>query len=197
MSAIWYTGERWEWRPVSELRLPIGVSDLISRRLSRLSPRAQGILTTAAVIGREFDIDLAIEAGAGTEEELLDAIDEGVRASVLQSSPERDGDRYTWAHGKMADALRDSSIRALKRNTSASPRRCATTPDNVAEIATHSIAAVTRRTPTSSSPGTARRSCTRTRKASSFSPAERNASSPTSFDGACRPRGDRGLSAVR
>ena len=137
--AIWYTGERWEWRPVSELRLPIGVSDLISRRLSRLSPRAQGILTTAAVIGREFDIDLAIEAGAGTEEELLDAIDEGVRASVLQSSPDRGGDRYAWAHGKMAEVLRDSvNPRRLKRIheriAQAMVRR---TPDAVAEIATH------------------------------------------------------------
>ena len=137
--AIWYTGERWEWRPVSELRLPIGVSDLISRRLSRLSPRAQGILTTAAVIGREFDIDLAIEAGAGSEEELLDAIDEGVRASVLQSSPERGGDRYAWAHGKMAEVLRESvNPRRLKRIheriAQAMVRR---TPDAVAEIATH------------------------------------------------------------
>jgi len=137
--AIWYTGERWEWQPVSELRLPIGVSDLISRRLSRLSPRAQGILTTAAVIGREFDIDLAIEAGAGTEEELLDAIDEGVRASVLQSSPERGGDRYAWAHGKMAEVLRDSvNPRRLKRIheriAQAMVRR---TPDAAAEIATH------------------------------------------------------------
>ena len=35
--AVWYTGERWEWRPVSELRLPVGVGDLISRRLGRLS----------------------------------------------------------------------------------------------------------------------------------------------------------------
>ena len=137
--AIWYTGERWEWRPVSELRLPIGVSDLISRRLSRLSPRAQGILTTAAVIGREFDIDLAIEAGAGTEEELLDAIDEAVRASVLQSSPDRGGDRYAWAHVKMAEVLRDSvNPRRLRRIheriAQAMARR---TPDAVAEIATH------------------------------------------------------------
>ena len=137
--AVWYNGERWEWRPVSELRLPVGVSDLISRRLSRLSPRAQGILTTAAVIGREFDIDLAIEAGAGTEEELLDAIDEGVRASVLQSSPERGGDRYAWAHGKMAEVLRESvNPRRLRRIheriAQAMVRR---SPEAVAEIATH------------------------------------------------------------
>jgi diguanylate cyclase (GGDEF)-like protein len=137
--AVWYTGDRWEWRPVSELRLPVGVSDLISRRLSRLSPKSHAVLTTAAVIGREFDLDLAIEAGAGTEDELLDAVDEGIKNSVLQSSPERGGDRYAFAHGKMAEVLRDSvNTRRLRklheRVAEALERR---TPDAVAEIATH------------------------------------------------------------
>jgi diguanylate cyclase (GGDEF)-like protein len=106
--AIWYSGDRWEWKPVSELRLPTAVSDLIQRRLTRLSPKAQAVLATAAVMGREFDVDLAIAAGAGTEDELLDAVDEGLAASVLEPSSERRGDRYTWSHGKMADVLRDS-----------------------------------------------------------------------------------------
>ena len=137
--AVWYTGERWEWRPVSELRLPVGVSDLISRRLSRLSAQSQTILTTAAVIGREFDIDLAIDAGAGSEEELLDAVDEGIRASVLQATSERGADRYTFTHGKMAEVLRESvNPRRLRRMhervAQAFERR---TPDAAAEIATH------------------------------------------------------------
>ena len=105
--AIWYSGTQWEWRPVSELRLPVAVGDLISRRLARLSTRANAVLTVAAVIGREFDIDLAIDAGAGTEDELLDAIDEGVRASVLRPALQRDGDRFAFAHGLLAEVLRD------------------------------------------------------------------------------------------
>ncbi|NUO63899.1 MAG: diguanylate cyclase [Gemmatimonadaceae bacterium] len=137
--AVWYTGERWEWRAVSELRLPVGVSDLISRRLSRLSAEAQAILTTAAVIGREFDLDLAIEAGAGSEEELLDAVDEGIRASVLQATADRESDRYAFTHGKMAEVLRESvNPRRLRRMhervAQALERR---TPDAAAEIATH------------------------------------------------------------
>jgi diguanylate cyclase (GGDEF)-like protein len=137
--AVWYTGDRWEWRPVSELRLPVGVSDLISRRLSRLSQQSYLILTTAAVIGREFDLDLAIEAGAGNEDELLDAVDEGIRHSVLQNTAERGGDRFAFAHGKMAEVLRDSvnprRLRKLhERVAQAHERR---NPDAVAEIATH------------------------------------------------------------
>jgi diguanylate cyclase (GGDEF)-like protein len=137
--AIWYAHDRWEWRPVSELRLPVAVSDLISRRLSRLSPKSQAVLTTAAVIGREFDLDLAMEAGAGTEEELLDAIDEGLKASVLQVSSERESDRYAWSHGKMAEVLRDAvNPRRLRRIhervAQALERR---TPEALSEIATH------------------------------------------------------------
>jgi len=137
--AIWYTGERWEWRPVSELRLPVGVADLISRRLSRLSPESHAILTTAAVIGREFDIDLAIDAGAGTEDELLDAIDEGVKASVLQLTAERGGDRYSFQHVKMAEVLRESvNPRRLKKIHESVARAIErSTPEALAEIATH------------------------------------------------------------
>jgi diguanylate cyclase (GGDEF)-like protein len=137
--AIWYNGERWEWRPVSELRLPVGVSDLILRRLSRLSPKSHGILTTAAVIGREFDLDLAIDAGAGTEDELLDAVDEGIRASVLQPSKERGGDRYAFTHGKMAEALRESvnSRRLKKIHERVAQAMERNVPSALAEIATH------------------------------------------------------------
>ena len=141
--AIWYTGDRWEWRPVSELRLPVAISDLISRRLSRLSPESHTLLTVAAVIGREFDIDLALEAGAGTEDELLDAIDEGVRAAVLQQSAERGGDRYSFTHEKMAEVLRDSanSRRLRKVHESVARARERRTPEALSEIAVHYDAA--------------------------------------------------------
>jgi diguanylate cyclase (GGDEF)-like protein len=137
--AIWHDGQRWEWRPVSELRLPVAITDLISRRLSRLSPRAQTILTTVAVIGREFDVDLAIEAKAGTEEELLDVIDEGMRASVLQPTAARGSDRYAFAHYLMAEVLAESvnsrRLRRMHEQVAQAMERL--TPEAIAEIATH------------------------------------------------------------
>jgi predicted ATPase len=137
--AVWYSGERWEWKPVSELRLPIAVSDLIQRRLSRLSPKAQAVLATVAVMGREFDVDLAIAAGAGSEDELLDAIDEGIAASVLQPSAQRGGDRYAWTHGKMSEVLRESinPRRRRKIHSLIAQAMEQRTPDAHDEIATH------------------------------------------------------------
>ena len=49
--AIWYSGTRWEWRPVNELALPPGVAFVFERRLERLSPAAREILAAAAVLG--------------------------------------------------------------------------------------------------------------------------------------------------
>ena len=136
--AVWHSGERWEWRPVSELRLPVGISDLISRRLSRLSPESHRILTTAAVIGREFDIDLAVAAGAGTEDELLDAIDEGTDASVIEPTA-RTGDRFAFTHEKLAEVLRESvnprRLRKLHLQVAQAMERHA--PGAVTEIAAH------------------------------------------------------------
>jgi diguanylate cyclase (GGDEF)-like protein len=137
--SIWYDHDHWEWRPVSELRLPVAITDLISRRLTRLSPRAQAVLTTVAVIGREFDLDLAIDAKAGTEAELLDVIDEGMRASVLQPTAARGSDRYAFAHVLMAEVLTETvNPRRLRRMheqvAQAMERR---TPEAIAEIATH------------------------------------------------------------
>ena len=112
---IRYEGERWVWKQTSELRLPVAVSDLMARRLDRLSERTRSILTTAAVIGRMFDIDLALAAGAGTEDELLDAIDEALAAAVLEPA-RADADSYTFTHTLLLDAIKNTANpRRLKR----------------------------------------------------------------------------------
>jgi tetratricopeptide (TPR) repeat protein len=117
----------------------VAITDLISRRISRLSPRAQAVLTTAAVIGREFEVDLAVEARAGTEGELLDVIDEGMRASVLQPTSSRGSDRFAFAHVLMAEVLTESvnprRLRRMHEQVAQAMERL--TPDAIAEIATH------------------------------------------------------------
>ena len=100
--AIWFAGDRWQWRPISEMQLPVAIHDLIARRLERLSPKARRVLTTAAVIGRAFDLDLALATDAGTEDDLCDALDEGIAAAVLEPV----GDRFAFTHNLLVDVLR-------------------------------------------------------------------------------------------
>jgi diguanylate cyclase (GGDEF)-like protein len=115
--AIHYQDGRWQLRAVDEVELPVGITDLVARRLERVSPESRRILATAAVIGRTFDVDLLVAASADDEDEVLDAVDEGVRASVLEPGPTRDGDRYTFAHGLLVEAIRESAnARRLRRD---------------------------------------------------------------------------------
>src|SRR5262249_20323400 len=55
--AIFEQDGRWMTRgDVAEIGIPDGVRDVIGRRLDRLSPVANEVLQTAAVIGRDFDL---------------------------------------------------------------------------------------------------------------------------------------------
>ncbi|HEY9225030.1 MAG TPA: AAA family ATPase [Gemmatimonadaceae bacterium] len=141
--AIWHSGTRWEWSPVSELRVPAGRPALIAKRLSRFSSSTQAVLGTAAVVGREFDIALLVGAGAGSEPAVKLAITEALMAGLLVHTRERKQGSFAFSHDEIAavvlesiprDRVRQLHLRvaqALER----SPR------DRMGEIALHYDAA--------------------------------------------------------
>jgi len=141
--ALWQVDGRWEWTPVSELRLPNGLPALIARRLGRLSSSTQAVLSIAAVIGADFDVGLVVEAGAGSEPAVQLALSEGLTAGILKPSYERGGRGYAFAHAHMVEALLQSLPHDRLRQThqrvaEALERRDRT---RVSEIALHYDAA--------------------------------------------------------
>ena len=105
---------RWVLRSsIADLGLPQSVREVVCRRVERLGEQSQQILTMAAVIGRTFDVELLDLLVDGDEEELLDALDAGVRASLLMESPERVG-RFSFAHALIDHALYDT-LGAMRR----------------------------------------------------------------------------------
>jgi len=86
--------------------IPEGVKEMINRRLSRLSERSNSVLTIASVIGREFGIDALGRASGLSEDQLLEALEEAVHASVLREVPHAVG-RYSFAHALIHEALYD------------------------------------------------------------------------------------------
>jgi diguanylate cyclase (GGDEF)-like protein len=120
--SIWHNGERWEWSPPSELQLPTGIEAMIARRVARFSPAAQTVLTTAAVIGREFEMDVLDAADAGSPQAVRVAIDEAIGADIVQPHYERGGGGHAFAHAHVADAF----------VASIPPDRLATTHERVA-----------------------------------------------------------------
>ena len=103
--SLWHNGQQWEWSPPSELQLPAGIEAMIARRISRFPPTTQTVLTTAAVMGREFDVDVLEAAGAGSPEAVRLAIDEAIGADMLQPNFLRGGGGHAFSHASIADAL--------------------------------------------------------------------------------------------
>jgi diguanylate cyclase (GGDEF)-like protein/putative nucleotidyltransferase with HDIG domain len=113
--AVRFEHGRWGLWSEPSRELTVALSDLMGRRLQRLSPEARSILNTAAVIGRVFDIDLAVAAGAGTEDEVLDALDEAIEHAVLEATGST-GSEFAFTHGLLVDAIgRSINPRRLAR----------------------------------------------------------------------------------
>lgn len=141
--AIWHNGSRWEWSPVSELRLPAGRHALIAHRVARFSSSTQAVLGTAAIIGREFDVALLVAASAGSEPAVRLAISEGVTAGLISPTLERRQANFAFAHDEIGDALIDTLPRAQIRQLHARVAQALEKrrPDRVGEIALHHDAA--------------------------------------------------------
>jgi tetratricopeptide (TPR) repeat protein len=141
--AIWYSGDRWEWRPVSELRLPTGRAALIAERLGRFSSSTQAVLGTAAIVGREFDVGLLVGAGAGSEPAVRLAISEAVIAGLIRATYERKQGGFTFVHDDIADVLVESlprdKARQLHQKVAQSLEK--RMPSRAGEIALHFDAA--------------------------------------------------------
>jgi DNA-binding SARP family transcriptional activator len=63
--------------------LPSGARELLAARLERVSAPAWQLLTTAAVIGRSFDVDTVREASGRSDDEVIGAIEELVRLGLI------------------------------------------------------------------------------------------------------------------
>jgi DNA-binding SARP family transcriptional activator/tetratricopeptide (TPR) repeat protein len=63
--------------------IPEGVRRVVSERLDRVGPRARNVLGAAAVIGRDFDVELLHGAVSLQTGEVADAVEELVRRRIL------------------------------------------------------------------------------------------------------------------
>ncbi|MCI0786968.1 MAG: AAA family ATPase, partial [Chloroflexi bacterium] len=85
--------------------IPEGVRDAIGRRLNRMSDQCNQMLTTASVIGQEFEFRLLNSLmGDTTEDQLLAAMDEAVGAHLIEELPQSVG-RYQFTHALIRETL--------------------------------------------------------------------------------------------
>jgi DNA-binding CsgD family transcriptional regulator len=98
------------------IRIPQGVREVIAQRLNRLSEFCYETLTTASVIGREFDFRLLRTlSDEATDEQLLGVIDEALAARLVEELP-GGRERYRFSHALIQQTLAEelSSSRKVR-----------------------------------------------------------------------------------
>ena len=97
---------------LEEAGVPEGVREVTARRLRRLSEPTRAVLLVASVIGREFDYDVLEAVVSQSDDELVEALEEGVEARVLREAGHVG--RYAFTHALVRATLYDG-ISQLRR----------------------------------------------------------------------------------
>jgi class 3 adenylate cyclase len=147
--AIAHRGDgRWQVvGAVRDLGLPQSVREVVGRRVDRLGGDARTVLSAAAVIGRDFDLELLAAVVEPPEARLLDLLEEAVAASLLAESSERAA-RFTFTHALVEHTLYEDLSRARRARlhqqiAEALEEQCGEDPgERLGELATHWAAAV-------------------------------------------------------
>ncbi|MBN2077162.1 MAG: AAA family ATPase, partial [Dehalococcoidales bacterium] len=94
-----------------EMNIPEGLRDVIGKRLTLLSDECDQLLSTAAVIGREFRLELLQKVAGISDDVLINSLDEARKAAVLE---ERSGlgaaVTYRFTHAFFRQTLYEEMI---------------------------------------------------------------------------------------
>src|SRR6185312_4482089 len=86
------------------LGVPPSVRDAIAARVAGMGDRAEQVLQAAAVIGREFDVELLARMLSVQEDQLVDVLDAADEAALITEVPGI-GMRYSFVHPLIPPAL--------------------------------------------------------------------------------------------
>ncbi len=127
---------------LEQMALPDSLRVVIGSRVGRLGDRAAKVLSTAAVIGRDFDLDVVARATATEEDDLLDILDAATAVSLVREPSDASG-RYSFAHALIQHTLAEDlgpnrRARAHRRIAEALEELCGDRPGaRVGELARH------------------------------------------------------------
>ncbi len=94
-----------------EMSIPEGLRDVIGKRLSSLSEACNRLLSIAAVIGREFRLDVLQKVSGLSEDEVFKSIEEAKRVAVVEERSAIGGAvTYRFAHAFFRTILYEETI---------------------------------------------------------------------------------------
>lgn len=89
---------------LDELGIPEGIREVVGRRLTRLSDTTGRALSSAAIVGHDFEVELVARVADLPIDDVLDGLDEAARANLVLD----DGvDRYHFAHALVRTTLEE------------------------------------------------------------------------------------------
>ena len=94
--------------------LPGSVREAVLRRVHRLDPDVLATLSTASVIGRDFDFDLLQSISNTDEDALLDVLEAAIGANLIQEVQSNEA-RFTFTHALIEHALYEELSSARRR----------------------------------------------------------------------------------
>jgi class 3 adenylate cyclase/tetratricopeptide (TPR) repeat protein len=127
---------------LDQMALPESVRVVIGARVGRLGPGAARALSVAAVIGRDFGLDLLAAATGTSEDELLDVLDAAAAVTLVRELAGPAG-HYSFAHALIQHTLYEDlgptrRARAHRRVAEALEELCGDHPGTrVGELARH------------------------------------------------------------
>jgi class 3 adenylate cyclase len=100
-----YQDDSGQWRArgdLADLTLPETVREVVGHRVARLGEDTDRLLSTAAVIGRDFDIDVLGPVAGSPEPYMVEILDQARAAGLITDI---EPGRYTFAHAVIQHAL--------------------------------------------------------------------------------------------
>jgi DNA-binding SARP family transcriptional activator len=107
------TGEAASEQALASMGVPRSVSDVILRRLGRVSDATRDVLTAASVIGREFDVSTAERLLDAPAERVIEALEQAMGAGLVSEAPDA-VDRFMFCHALVRDAIYDRLSRSRR-----------------------------------------------------------------------------------
>ncbi|MGJ6968367.1 BTAD domain-containing putative transcriptional regulator [Streptosporangium sp. G11] len=122
--------------------VPDGVRDVLRRRLARLPAAAVGVLRLAAVVGREAEVEVLVNAADSDEDAVLDALEAGVFSGLLiEPSPGRVRFMHTLVRETLYQDL--SQLRRTRMHARVADALRTLRPDDLTALAHHHAVAAT------------------------------------------------------
>jgi tetratricopeptide (TPR) repeat protein len=100
-----YQDQRGFWvgaEHLGDLDLPQSVREVVGGRIARVGEDAERALSVAAVIGREFDVELLARASGSSEDNILDILERATRAALVRETAPR---QFAFAHALIQHTL--------------------------------------------------------------------------------------------